>query len=116
MRIFLCKERNRLTICVVLVSHEGSSGLYLRLQDSIPQLLSGNGLASTTFFLVLLIQCLKLLTINFMHAWSLIRAEQRPVCVGLNTPHAIDQIALLTSTSGKKGLNLQEIRNPKSVE
>ena len=89
-------ERNGLTICVVLVSHKGSSSLYLRLQDSIPQLLSGNSLASTTFFLVLFIQRLKFLAVNFMHARSLIRAEQRPLCVGLDTLHAIGQIPFLT--------------------
>lgn len=64
-----------LTVCSILVAHERPTGLDLGIHNSIPQLLGGHGLTTTTLLLVLLIERLELVPVNFMQTGSLIRRE-----------------------------------------
>ena len=82
-------REKELTIGVVLVDHEGSSSLDLRLEDGVPELLGLDRLASTTFLLVSLIELFELFAVHLVKVWGFVRAEQRPVTVGLNTLHAV---------------------------
>lgn len=73
---------------MVLVGHEGSASFNLRLKDGVPQFLGRDSFTSTTFLLVFFIQRLKLSTVNFMQVGRFIRAEKRPITIGLNAFHA----------------------------
>lgn len=82
-----------LTVGVVLVAHERSTCLNLRLQNCIPEFLRGNRLAGTALTLITLKQLLKFGAVGLMQIRSFIGREERPVSVGLDTLHAAANIS-----------------------
>jgi hypothetical protein len=82
------ERRGERTVGVILVANKGTTGLDLRLQDGIPELLSRDLLALTVLRFVLQVQSLKLGTVDFMKTWSLIGAKEGPLFAGLDTTHA----------------------------
>ena len=88
VRIFRMKTIDRLTISSILVKHEGSTSLNLGFENSIPELLGIDGLATATLTLIFLVELLKLITPDLVEARCFIRTEQRPLSVSLDTFHA----------------------------
>jgi len=84
----------------------------LSLEDSIPEFLSRNSLASVAF---LLNTTLRILHDDFMHIWCLVRAEQGPFAILFETFHAVKMLGPIywKLTNAK---NLQKIEDPESVE
>ena len=64
------------TVAGVLVQHEWSSGLNLSGQDGVPQFLSLDGFAGTTFPLILLVEFFEFLSPDFMEARGFVGTEQ----------------------------------------
>ena len=65
----------------------GQAWPYLGLKDSKPELLSFDGLLGTPRLLVLVVQGVKLLSPDVCQPWSLVGAEQAPLCIGLHSLH-----------------------------
>jgi hypothetical protein len=100
---------------MVLVGHEWSSSFDLSLEDSIPEFLSRDSLASAALPLVSHVQLFEFNSINFMHVWCLIRAEQGPFAVLLNTFHAIKMLGpIFWRLANVK--NLQKIGDPERIK
>jgi hypothetical protein len=76
-----------LAVAGILVKHEGVSGLGLGLEDSIPKLLSLDGLATLTFPLVLLVEGLKLFAVAVSKTRALVGTHEGPLSVLFNTLH-----------------------------
>jgi hypothetical protein len=81
------------TVRRVLVADERPAGLDLGLKDSVPQLLSLDGLAAATLALVLVVQLLELVAPDLVQARRLVRVEQCPSAVRLDTLHATQAIS-----------------------
>src|ERR1700678_4490622 len=73
---------------MILVNHERTSSLNLTFKDGIPELLSRNHFACMAFLFILLVQCFKLLAMNFVQIGCFIRAEQRPFAISFDPLHA----------------------------
>ncbi|KAH0357813.1 hypothetical protein KCU83_g235, partial [Aureobasidium melanogenum] len=86
-----------LAVASILVQHERVTSLGLSLEDSVPQLLGTDGIATTAFALVLLVQSLELFAVNVGQTRTFSGAHQGPGGVLLDTLH-------------------EEIGDPKSVE
>mmetsp|Transcript_7938 Transcript_7938/g.14064 ORF Transcript_7938/g.14064 Transcript_7938/m.14064 type:complete len:282 (+) Transcript_7938:864-1709(+) len=90
----------RLGVARILEEHVRRSGFDLRGENGVPELLSTNCFATTTILLVLLIQLVKLLTVDVSETRCLVGAEQCPCAIGLDSaheqiiyPHAVKQVA-----------------------
>ncbi|KAG9533704.1 hypothetical protein KCU93_g71, partial [Aureobasidium melanogenum] len=86
-----------LAVASILVQHEGVTSLGLSFENGVPQLLSADGVATTAFALVFLVQSLELVAVNVGQTRTFRGAHQGPGGVLLDTLH-------------------EEIGNPKSVE
>jgi len=78
---------------MILVNHEGSTSLDLSLNDCIPKLLSRNGLAGSSFLLILLVESIELVTIDIDKTRCLAGTEQGPLAIGLDTLHAEEHVS-----------------------
>ncbi len=102
-----------LAVAVILVEHVGSSGFDLGVENGKPQLLRIDGLASLALAFVFFVEFLKLLSVAFREAWTLVGAHEGPLAVGLDTfheqignPEGVEQI---TGTVGLVTVVLSEV-------
>ena len=100
----------------VLVEHVRGTGLDLRLENLLPEVLSTDALASTPFRFILLVERFKLVAVSVMEPRHVIRAEQAPHSIGFDTfheqvrsPHGIEQVASSLFFSTSVLLELEEI-------
>jgi hypothetical protein len=76
-----------LSVTSIFVKHEWIPSLGLSLKDGIPKLLCFNSLATLAFALVLLVESLKLITIDIRKARTFVGAHESPLSVLFNTLH-----------------------------
>src|SRR5262249_9622599 len=77
----------RLTVACILVEHERSACLDLRLNDLEPQLLSGNTPTSLAFLLITRVERFELVAKAKVQPRRLVRTEQRPLLICFDTLH-----------------------------
>mmetsp|Transcript_13701 Transcript_13701/g.29658 ORF Transcript_13701/g.29658 Transcript_13701/m.29658 type:complete len:291 (+) Transcript_13701:1024-1896(+) len=81
----------------ILVQHVRRARLDLRVKDCEPERLRGHRSLRAPFFLIPLVQLLELFAPHVTHTGRLVRAEEAPLAIRLDTPH-------------------EEVRNPQRIE
>jgi hypothetical protein len=72
---------------MVLEHHVWSSSFNLTFDNSFPKLLSLDGLVTSALSFILSVELFKFLSMNQMHTWSFVWAEESPISVLLDTLH-----------------------------
>ena len=81
---------------MVLVYHEWATSLNLGLHDGVPKLLRFDSLPCSALTLIFVIELLELFAPDFMKARCLIRTEQGPILIGLDTFHTVEPVSRVT--------------------